>query len=226
MPMSHAPSVAMIRRAERSPPFRYSESAPLTVSHDPGEDAVGLATIIGGNVRQLRKQQGLSLEMLARRSHVSRAMLSQIELGRSTPTIAVLWKIAYALEAPISAFLSEGREESVWLLPVDSAKRLFSRDGRFCSRALFPFDKPRRVEFYELRLKSCGEEAAQPHPRGAVENLVVNCGEVEIRIAENHYLLAAGDAIQFVADVAHTYRNVGPTEAVLYLVMTYAQLIC
>ena len=105
--MNHAPSVVLVRHAEGSPPFRYSESVPLAVSHDPGEDAVGLATIIGGNVRQLRKQQGLSLETLARRSHVSRAMLSQIELGRSTPTIAVLWKIAYALEAPISAFLSE-----------------------------------------------------------------------------------------------------------------------
>lgn len=221
--MNHAPSIALARRAEYSPPFRYSEVTPLAVSHDPGEDTAGLAAVIGCNLRQLRKQQGLSLETLARLSHVSRAMLSQIELGRSTPTIAVLWKIAYALEAPISAFLSEDREESVWLLPVVNAKRLFSKDGSLCSRALFPFDQPRRVEFYELRLKSRGEEAAQPHPLGTVENLVVNRGEVEIIIADHRYALTAGDAIQFVADVAHTYRNVGTTEAILYLVMTYAQ---
>lgn len=205
------------------PPLRYPDVVPLTVEPAPGEDTAGLAAVIGGNVRKLRKQHGLSLETLARRSHVSRAMLSQIELGRSTPTIAVLWKIAYALEVPISAFLSEDREESVWLLPVASAKRLFSKDGSFCSRALFPFDKPRRVEFYELRLKSRGEEAAKPHPLGTIENLVVNCGEVEIIIAENRYALTAGDVIQFVADVAHIYRNVGQTEAVLYLVMTYVQ---
>lgn len=221
--MNHAPSVALIRRTERSPPFRYPNIAPLAVKSDPGEDPAGLAAVIGGNLRQLRKQQGLSLETLAQRSHVSRAMLSQIELGRSTPTIAVLWKIAYALEAPISAFLSEGREESVWLLPVANAKRLFSKDGSFCSRALFPFDKPRRVEFYELRLKSRSEEAAQPHPLGTVENLVVNRGEVEIIVADHSYPLTAGDAIQFVADVAHIYRNTGSAEAILYLVMTYAQ---
>ena len=221
--MNYPSSVALARRADQSPPFCYAGSAPLTVPHDPGEDAVGLATIIGGNLRRIRKQQGLSLETLARLSRVSRAMLSQIELGRSTPTIAVLWKIAYALEAPISAFLSEGREESVWLLPVDHAKRLFSKDGSLCSRALFPFDQPRRVEFYELRLKSRSEEAAQPHPLGTVENLVVNRGEVEMIIADRRYPLTAGDAIQFVADVAHTYRNVGPAEAILYLVMTYAQ---
>ena len=37
------------------------------------------------------------------------------------------------------------------------------------------------------------------------------------------YELRAGDAILFVADVPHTYRNVGAAEAVMYLVMTYAQ---
>ena len=212
---SDAPTVG--RRSQ------FTDVAPLAMEHEPGEDTVGLAAVIGGNVHKLRKQQGLSLETLAQRSHVSRAMLSQIERGRSTPTIGVLWKIADALEAPISAFLSEDREESVWLLPAARAKRLFSKDGRFCSRALFPFDQPRRVEFYELRLKSRGEEAANPHPPGTLENLVVNRGEVEIVIAGNRYALTAGDAIQFVADVAHTYRNVGQAEAVLYLVMTYAQ---
>ena len=223
--MNDESSGAFVRRADRlQPPLQYTDVAPPTLEHEPNEDtAGGLAAVIGGNVRTLRKQHGLSLETLARRSHVSRAMLSQIELGRSTPTIAVLWKIAHALDAPISAFLSEDRQESVWLLPLASAKRLFSRDGSFCSRALFPFNRPRRVEFYELRLTGRGEEMAKPHPLGTIENLVVNCGEVEIIIAENRYALTAGDAIQFVADVAHSYRNVGQAEAVLYLVMSYSQ---
>lgn len=223
--MNDESSVALIGRADSSWPFQYVDVAPLSVEHMPDDETVGLATVIGGNVRKLRKQHGLSLEALAKLSHVSRAMLSQIELGRSTPTIAVLWKIAYALEAPISAFLSEDREERIWLLPAASAKLLLSRDGSFCSRALFPFDKPRRVEFYELRLKSRGEEAARPHPLGTIENLVVNSGRVEIIVDETHHTLAAGDAIQFVADVAHIYRNVGQTEAVMYLVMLYAQTV-
>jgi len=222
--MNDASSVALVRRADPlPPPLQYPNVAPLAMEPDPGEDTIGLAVVIGGNVRKLRKQHGLSLETLARRSHVSRAMLSQIERGRSTPTIAVLWKIAYALEAPISAFLSEDREDSVWRLPAASGNWLFSKDGRFCSRALFPFDKPRRMEFYELRLKRDGAEVAAPHPPGTLENLVVSRGEVEIIIAENRYPMVAGDAIQFIANVAHTYRNVGSAEAVLYLVMTYAQ---
>lgn len=222
--MSDESSAALVGRADRlrSPP-RCADIAPPAMEREPGEDAVGLAAVIGGNVRELRKRQRLSLEALAGRSRVSRAMLSQIELGRSTPTIGVLWKIAHALEAPLSAFLSEDREESVWLLPAARAKRRFSENGGFCSRALFLFDKPRQVEFYELRLKGRSEEAAEPHPSGTLENLVVACGEVEVVVAENRHALAAGDAIQFVADVAHTYRNVGQAEAIMYLVMRYAQ---
>ena len=206
---------------------RTSQVQCASLDRESGLDAgaASLAVIIGGNVRKLRKQHGLSLEALARQSCVSRAMLSQIELGRSIPTIAVLWKIACALAAPISAFLHEDREEQVWLLPAASAKRLFSKDGRVCSRSLFPLDQPRRVEFYEMRLQGNSVEIAAPRPPGAVENLVVGCGEVEILLAGNGYALTAGDAIQFAADVAHTYRNVGPVEAVLYLVTTYAQTV-
>lgn len=201
------------------------ERTPFAAKCQPGDDMTGLAAIIGGNVRKLRKQQQWSLENLAQHSEVSRAMLSQIELGRSAPTITVLCKIAYALGVPISAFLTVDREEKIWLMPASSAKLLSSKDGCFFSRALFPVAqaKPRRVEFYELRLKAAGIETATPYPQGTILNLVVNSGEVEILVDEILYSLAEGDAIQFTADGAHTYRNIGNTEALLYLVMIYAR---
>jgi transcriptional regulator with XRE-family HTH domain len=189
------------------------------------DEAEELALAIGANVRRLRKQQELSLDNLARRSQVSRAMLSQIELGRSTPTITVLWKIATALDVPFSALLSSRQEEGVCVIPVTEGKVLSSQDGGFCSRALFPFDKPRRVEFYELRLKGHAIEQARPHPSGTVENLVISQGHVDILVAGEKYSLTPGDAILFEADVAHTYRNTSDIEAVIYLVMTYAQTI-
>lgn len=184
-----------------------------------------LALSISVNVRRLRKQKALSLDGLAKRSHVSRAMLSQIELGRSIPTITVLWKIATALEAPFSALLSGDRHEEVCVVPSSEGKVLASPDGGFCSRALFPFDQPRRVEFYELRLRARGVEHAKPHPPGTVENLVVSHGLVEIEVAGAVRSLRPGDAILFEADVAHSYRNPGDAETVMYLVMTYAQTI-
>jgi DNA-binding XRE family transcriptional regulator len=71
-----------------------------------GNDEV--ARLIGGHLRRLREQHGLSLERLAQRSGVSRAMLGQIELAKSVPTITVLLRIAGAFGVPITAFLERG----------------------------------------------------------------------------------------------------------------------
>jgi len=190
-----------------------------------GEAAVpdeSLAPMVGANLRRLRTRRGLSLERLGRRAGLSRAMLSQVELGRSAPTINSLWKIARALDVTFAALVAPQSEATpVVLRPLDGSV-LSNHTGTFTSRALFPLKEPRQVEFYELRLRTRGEETAAPHPPGTVENLVVAAGAVEIDINDAHHRLEAGDAILFGADVMHSYRNVGTVDAVMYLVMTYA----
>jgi transcriptional regulator with XRE-family HTH domain len=184
-----------------------------------------LAPVVGSNLRKLRVRRGLSLEKLSRQSGVSRAMLGQIELGQSAPTINVLWKISTALGVPFSALISSRSSGGVSVLRAEHAKKLTSHDGTFSSRALFPFDEPRRVEFYELRLAPHGVENADAHAPGTVENLVVSRGGVEIDLSGARHALGPGDAIVFEADHPHTYRNVGDGEALMYLVMTYADTV-
>lgn len=180
---------------------------------------------VGPQLKRLRRRLGLSLERLAQASGVSRAMLGQIELGQSTPTIGVLWKIARALAVPFSALLSEPSLKHPVVLHAAHAKLLASRDGAFTSRALFPADRPRRVEFYELRLRAGGQEHAVPHPPGTTENLVVTRGKVEIDAGGEVFRLAGGDALLFDADRPHIYRNPGTQDAVMYLVMSYADSV-
>ncbi len=183
-----------------------------------------LAPIVGANLRRLRGERGLSLEGLAKLSGVSRAMLGQIELGQSAPTINVLWKIARALDLPFSALITAQKATSgTRVLQAAKTKRLTSHDGTFSSRALFPFDEPRRVEFYELELKKGGIENADAHAPGTRENLVVSKGKVEIVVDDIPHAMGPGDALVFDADVAHSYRNTGDSDAILYLVMTYVE---
>ena len=195
--------------------------------HAAGEAAETGATAptVGGNLRRIRGLRGLSLERLAQVSRVSRAMLGQIELGQSTPTINVLWKIARALGVPFSALITDPGASRTRIMPAARAKILTSADGSFSSRALFPFDEPRNVEFYELRLKPRSLEVAEPHPPGTVENLVVTSGAVEITVGDELHALGPGDAMQFEADAPHQYRNPSDQEAIVYLVMTYGEKI-
>jgi transcriptional regulator with XRE-family HTH domain len=163
--------------------------------------------LVGQNMKRLRQRRNLSLEALAKMSGVSRAMLNQIELARSVPTINIVWKIASAFAVPFSTLITSHDAERMRVLRASQTKILTSATGEFSSRALFPFDGERRTEFYEIRLKAGCIESAEPHPAGTIEI----------------QRLAAGDAILFEADKPHSYRNPLKEDAAAYLVMTYVE---
>ncbi|WP_126397927.1 helix-turn-helix domain-containing protein [Blastochloris tepida] len=193
-------------------------------SHRADDEFDSVALVVGANVRRIRTRRGLSLERLAHLSGVSRAMLGQIETGKSVPTIKILWKVASALAMPFAALTAAQGPAPVVVMRRDDSKVLSSSEGRFTSRALFPFDAERRVEFYELRLAPRHVEHAEPHVAGTRENMVVVQGTVEVVSGrEPPVVLTEGDAVLFEADVPHRYRNLGSTDAVIYLVMTYVE---
>jgi quercetin dioxygenase-like cupin family protein len=68
-------------------------------------------------------------------------------------------------------------------------------------------------------------EEADPHPAGTAENIVVNIGAVTITAGNSAHELSRGDALLFAADVPHSYRNRGDDDAIMYLVMTYAETL-
>jgi rhodanese-related sulfurtransferase/transcriptional regulator with XRE-family HTH domain len=193
----------------------------VTAPDAEGDADAPLDAVVGANVRELRNQRGLSLDILAGLSGVARQMLGQIELGRTVPTISTLWKIATAFDVPFSALLSRPVDRTTRLLRQDQAKRLVSADGRFSSRALFlPGDRS-KVEFYELWLAGHGREDADPHAPGTREHLIVTTGRLVLDVGNETFELARGDAIVFTADVRHSYINPAAEECRMNLVMTY-----
>jgi transcriptional regulator with XRE-family HTH domain len=182
-----------------------------------------VGAIVGANLRRLRARRGLSLDSLAKISGVSRAMLSQVELGRSVPSINVVFKVARAFGLPFSSLLAGAAARRARVMPARTAKILRSASGEFSTRVLFPFSAKRKTEFYELRLSAGGIEEADAHAPGTMENLIVVRGELEITVAGEQYLLPVGDAFVFQADEPHKYRNLANEEALIYLVMTYQE---
>lgn len=182
-----------------------------------------VGAVVGANLRRLRARRGLTLDNFAKISGVSRAMLSQIEIGRSVPSINVVFKIARAFGLPFSALLASTSGRRAHVMPAQTAKTLRSASGEFSTRALFPFGAERKTEFYELRLQAGGIEQADAHAPGTMENLIVVRGELEITTSTGQYRLPAGDAFLFQADEPHKYRNIANEEALIYLVMTYQE---
>jgi transcriptional regulator with XRE-family HTH domain len=212
--------IAVARKVRTAPGASKARAQPLP------QQSAALLTTISVNLKRLRTRQGHSLERLARLAGVSRAMLSQIETGKSVPTISLLLKIANALGVPVANLLVPPASRATVVLPKGRSRVISASNGRFTSRALFPSDGNRRAEFYEIRLAAQHREVAEAQPSGTKENVIVVDGRVELSVgSEQPVVLPPGDAAFFHADVPRSYRNLEAKEAVLYVVMTYVEPI-
>lgn len=183
-----------------------------------------LLTTISTNLKRLRTRQGYSLERLAKRSGVSRAMLSQIETGKSVPTISLLLKVADALGVPIANLLVAPLSRATVVLPKARARIVSASNGRFICRALFSVESVRRAEFYEVSIAGQHRENFSPHTAGTKANILVVDGRIELAVGNDPpVMVPQGDAIQFQADVPHSYCNPDGREVVLHVVLTYVE---
>jgi len=66
-----------------------------------------LHKVIGSSIRELRKENGLTLKQMARRTSLSVSLLSQIERAESSASISSLYKIALALDTPITSLFGD-----------------------------------------------------------------------------------------------------------------------
>jgi transcriptional regulator with XRE-family HTH domain len=164
---------------------------------------------IAERLRRLRRAGGLSLEELAERSGVSRAMLSQIETLKTNPTIAVVWKIARGLGVSFAELLGTTAAPDSRLARRSEARFLYSADRRFRSRPLLANVPGHKVELYELRLEPKAVEEAEPHPPGSFEQVFVTAGRLRLAVAGESHDLDPGDALLFRADRPHRYECLG-----------------
>lgn len=176
---------------------------------------------VGVNLHIMRQERGMTLAELSERSGVSKAMLNQIEAGKSSPTIALGWKIANGLGVPFGALLGEPMPGDFVVHRRDQVKVLFSDNKALCSRALFPPGDGRAAELYELSLEPGAEERAQSHTTGTREQIYVTAGQLTIESGEHTANLQAGDVVFFCADRPHRYHNPGREPTRFILVMLY-----
>jgi transcriptional regulator with XRE-family HTH domain len=175
---------------------------------------------VGGRVRALRRERGWTLELLAERSGVSRAMISKLERGEKNPTLVVAAKVAEGLGVSLSQLV--GIEERREVVVVPRGRRMLMRDPEtgFERQLLSPSFGGRGVEFIRNVVPE-GSTSGEfpPHRRGVEEYVVVEKGHLRAVLGGEEYLLDEGDAAYFEADVAHRFDNAGEGECSYYLVI-------
>lgn len=176
---------------------------------------------VASNLRRIRQEHRYSLETLAKLSGVSRAMLGQIETGKSVPTITLVWRVAKALGVQPADLISSPTETRSVLLPRSRQRTILHSNGRFQLRPFSALEMPLPFEVSELRLEAGHREELAPLGHGARAVLIVVTGSLEVAIApdDTPSRLKEGDAILFHTDMAHALFNPDSKEAIAHLIV-------
>lgn len=172
-------------------------------------------TPVGARIRSLRDAMGLSLRDLATRSDVSAPMLSQVERGETSPTLAVAAKIAAGLDLTLSQLLRLDEGQHVVVSRVETRRR-FARGGHRFEELTPPLPGQRAdVSLHTLRSGAAtgGPDDPPMHEPGSRETAVVLSGIVALVVDGTRHELRAGDAVTFDADLPHHFENEGEEEA-------------
>ncbi len=175
---------------------------------------------LGKRVKELRGRRGLTLEALAERSGVSRAMISKLERGEKNPTLVVAAKVAEGLGVTISELLGVKERREIVVIPRERRMTMRDPESGFERQLLSPTFGGRGVEFVR-NVVPHGSTSGEfpPHRRGVEEYVVVEKGRLRTFVGDEEHLLEAGDALYFEADVSHRFDNAGDGECSYYLVI-------
>ncbi|MGH2992660.1 MAG: helix-turn-helix domain-containing protein [Solirubrobacterales bacterium] len=179
------------------------------------QDAIDPLTL-GARVRALRAAMSLSLRDLAERSGVSAPMLSQVERGETSPTLAVATRIAAGLELSLSQLLR--LDENGHLVVVRRAERRTRRRGKHRLEELSPPLPGQRADVSLHGLEpggaTGGAEDPPIHEPGSRETVYVQSGSIVLAIDGAEHELGDGDSVTFDADLPHHFENrgAGPAE--------------
>ncbi|MFA6964060.1 helix-turn-helix domain-containing protein [Bosea sp. (in: a-proteobacteria)] len=176
---------------------------------------------LGERIRGLRLAAGMTLDQLSERSGVSRAMISRVERGESSPTAALLDRICAGLGIFLSALfrdedhggpLARRADQPVWTDPASGYVR----------RNVSPAGTGSGIEIVDVEMPP-GARVLLDAARSAYrldQQVWVLAGEMIVTLGDSEHRLAAGDCLQMLLDGPIAYHNPGTVTARYAVVLT------
>jgi transcriptional regulator with XRE-family HTH domain len=186
-----------------------------------------VATTVGAAVKSRRLGLGLTLEVLARGSGVSRAMLSDVERGNRSPTIKILSQIAMGLGCRVADLVDEPVPDRPQVLRAAQHAVVVDEISGVERRTLASPWLPSGVELVrytlpagarmtrgpvEVRYVAADGTASGPYPPnplGSREHVTLELGRVRFDVGEEGADLRVGDTVAYRLTGDHTFLNQG-----------------
>jgi XRE family transcriptional regulator, regulator of sulfur utilization len=183
-----------------------------------GGDDDRAAVHLGRNVQALREARGQTQQQIAKLAKVPRATWANLESGAANPTLAVMVKVAQALQVRLEELIEPprriGRLYKAASLPARAR-------GAVTIRKLLP-ETIAGLELERMELPAGSAMSGVPHTVGTREYLTCERGQIELSAGGATWTLEPGDVVVFRGDQKHGYRNPGTSTAVAYSVVAFA----
>lgn len=182
----------------------------LDYQHPHGTEDGNLEVSIGREVREFRKKLDMTVAELAKASGLSAGMLSKIENGMTSPSLATLQSLSRALHVPVTSFFRQFEEEfdATYVKAGHglAIERRGTRAGHQYQLLGHTIGKSVAVEPYLIALTEQSDVFPLFQHAGQ-EFIYMLEGEVSYRHGDKTYLLMPGDSLFFDANAPH-----GPEE--------------
>jgi len=164
---------------------------------------------IGMFIRNFRQAHNESLQTLADRSGVSRSMIAQIESAQKSPTLAVLAKLAQAMNITLEDLVKPPGDSQQGEIIIASKENLVSKKGSaFVCHLLSSKSASNPADMYSFYFKIHGNTAFSANPiAGAVKYLWVETGTLTVHLAGETLQVLAGQGIKLKASTPHKFEN-------------------
>lgn len=162
------------------------------------------------NIRNHRSLRGWTLDELAARSSISRAMIVQIEAARTNPSIATICQLAESLGVSVATLLDTVTAETVRITRASDARELWTGKRGGYAR-LLGGGPDGLFEIWQWHLPPKETYSAPAHAHGTFESLWVQKGRLLLTVGNEEFEGRANQLVQFSAHFAHTYACAGDT---------------
>lgn len=170
---------------------------------------------IGKRIRGLRKEKGITLEELSRKSGVALATLSRMETGKMTGTLDSHNRICRALGASLAELYREAEDESKTVETVQKRKRaehlIHARKAKY--ELLVTKTRDKKIMPLMIKLSGGGETRKEQHTPGVEKFIYMIAGTMEAVIGKENFTLKRGDSLYFDASLPHIFKNKTAAEA-------------
>jgi quercetin dioxygenase-like cupin family protein len=160
----------------------------------------------------------MSMRTLASKAGFSPSLISQIEHGQVSPSIASLERIAAALGVSLGRFFTEPDPGSAAVVRAVSRPELTSSWSQAKIEALGPMGRAGKLEPVMITMAPGGRSGKRPYAHPGEEFAVVFEGAVTLTLGREVYTLEKGDAINFASETPHLWENTGSSPAQVLIV--------